>query len=306
MAVKSAISYWRLSIWLYPGIQHAKAGTDAFAEVHFYTVKKEKTANLVYYVGKIRNVEVIKHDQTAQDIIQPVIGRYQADMFNEIVRINADRKGMDDHPFVAVARFELADLDFLDEPVLQPDFDLEKFKRFQPYEFEGDIETVFQNEPEDDETVFVAGKASQTAVYNKTTSDASVTIEKLHIEIVEALEQYLLPKYSVAKANLSIDRMRFRGNPADVVTEHSNQAITIYEVKTSASGRRNIRDAIAQLLDYAAHSGKIKVRKLIIVSPASLTTDELAFLKHLQDRLTYKVEYLCYDKEQEIKFHKQG
>lgn len=62
------------------GIQHAKAGTDAFGEVHFYTVKKERTVNLVYYVGSIRNLEVIKYDQAAQETIQPVIQLYQSDM----------------------------------------------------------------------------------------------------------------------------------------------------------------------------------------------------------------------------------
>lgn len=227
-------------------------------------------------------------------------------MLNEIAQINVDRRGMDDHHFTAVARFRLSDVEFLDEPVLQPDFDLIKFKRFQPYEFDGDIETVFDNEPEDDQPVFIAGKASQTTAYNKKIRDASVTIEKLHTEIIEALEKHLLPKFSIANANLCIERMRFRGNPADVVTQHANKRITIYEVKTSLSGRRNIRDAIAQLLDYAAHSGRIKVRKLVIVSSASLKPAELAFLEHLQETLTYKLEYWCYDKDQVVQFSRQG
>ncbi len=288
------------------GIQHAKAGTDAFAEVHFYTVRKDRTANLVYYVGTIRNLEVIKHDLGAQEIIQPVIRRYQADMISEIEQINADRKGMDDHPFTAVARFKLEDVDFPDEPVYQPNFDLETFKRFQPYEFEGTVEDIFEEEIPDESPVFTAGKASQTSVYNKKNRDASITVEKLHTEIVESLEQHLLPKYSVTKGNLSIETMRFHGNIADVVSQHPNKSITIYEVKTSASGRRNIRDAIAQLLDYAAHSGSLKVKKLVIVSPSWLTPAELTFLNHLQETLSYTLEYLCYDKSQSPQFIKQG
>ncbi len=287
------------------GIQHAKAGTDIFAEVQLYTVKKVKTANLVYYVGSIRNLEVIKNDEAAQNIIRPVIQRFKPDMINEIEQINADRRGMDDNPFIAVARFKLKDVDFPDEPVYQPDFDLETFKRFQPYEFEGSVEDVFEAEIADEQPIFIAGKASQTSVYNKKNRDASVTVEKLHTEIVECLEEYLLPKYSVTKNNLSIEMMRFHGNIADVVTAHNNSTISIYEVKTSASGRRNIRDAIAQLLDYAAHAGMLKVRKLIIVSPSSLTPKELAFLHHLNASLSYTLEYLCYDKNQTPKFAKQ-
>ncbi|SDP10355.1 hypothetical protein SAMN05428975_0315 [Mucilaginibacter sp. OK268] len=288
------------------GIQHAKAGTDAFAEVHFYTVRKEKTANLVYHVGTIRNLEIIKHDPAAQEIIKPVIDRFRADMIEEILQINGDRKGMDDHPFTAVARFKLQDVDFPDEPVYQPEFDLKTFKRFQPYEFEGDFADVFEEELPGDSTEFIAGKATQTSVYNKKNRDASITVEKLHTEIVECLEQHLLPGYSVSRDNLSIEIMRFHGNIADVVTLDRKKSISIYEIKTSASGRRNIRDAIAQLLDYAAHAGTLKVKILVVVSPSWLNALELAFLKHLQDSLAYKLEYYCYDKNRSPKFILQG
>lgn len=284
------------------GLQNSKPSITKYDEVHLYTVKKEKVRNLVYYLGFIKNVYPIKNNATEQQIIKGVISRFNADMLTEIENINADVKGITKFPFRADVKFKLENVLFFDEPIYQPEFDLEKFKRFQPYQFSDSTETIFENKIEDENTGFVSGKSSQTSVYNRKNRESSVTIEKVHSEIVNALELFLNPTYSLTANNISIETMRFNGNIADIVTEESDSSIIIYEIKTSASGRRNIRDAIAQLLDYALHSGNLRVNKLIIVSPSSLTKAEGAFFAELKKRIDFPLEYLCYQKDNSTKF----
>lgn len=112
--------------------------------------------------------------------------------------------------------------------------------------------------------------------------------------MIIALETFLGPIYSVANGNLSIELTRFSGNIADLVTWVDEVNICIYEVKTGATARRNIREAIAQLLDYALHSAQLTVEKLIIVSPVALKQKDLTFIRDLQRSINIPIAYLEY------------
>jgi hypothetical protein len=287
------------------GLQHSNQSLNKYGEVHLYTVKKEKANNFVYCLGFIKNVLTIKKNKKEQDLISAVIDNFNSDMITEVEYINGDVKGIIKFPFEAVVKFKLEDVSFFDEPIYQPNFELEKFKRFQPYKLTTSIDAVFENLDEVGNAGFVSGKSSQTSVYNRKNKESSVTITKLHSEIVDSLEVFLKPKYSLKSRNISIETMRFNGNIADVVTEENDLSISIYEIKTSSSGRRNLRDAIAQLLDYALHSGVLTINKLIIVSPSSLAKAELSFKEGLKTKIKFPIEYLCYQKDSSVKFIKQ-
>ena len=246
----------------------------------------------------------IKNNPKEQGIIKGTISRFNSDMLGEVENINGDVNGIIKSPFEAVVKFKLEDLSLFDEPIYQPSFDLVKFKRFQPYQLTDSIEGIFENGIDDENSGFVYGKSSQTSVYNRRNKESSIIVERVHTEIVEALEIFLRPTYSLRAKNISIETTRFKGNIADIVTKENDCSITIYEIKTSASGRRNIRDAIAQLLDYALHSVD-RVNKLLIVSPSVLTKGELAFLGQLKTKIDFPLEYLCYQKDSSIKFIKQ-
>lgn len=283
------------------GLSNKKQNTTKYDEVHLYTVKKEKSQNQVFYLGFIKNVFPIKNNIEEQKIILDTISKFNADMIIEIENINADLKGITQNAFEAVVKFRLEDVCFFDEPVYQPYFNLGKYKRFQPYQILDSIEEVFASEKKANSSGFLSGKADQTSIYNRKSKESSITIEKVHSEIIEALEKFLNPQYCTIKGNLSIERTRFNGNIADVVTQEKDTSITIYEIKTSASGRRNIRDAIGQLLDYALHSVET-VKKLLIVSPSYLNKSEIEFLEKLKNSVTYPIEYMSYQKDDLTKF----
>jgi hypothetical protein len=199
-------------------------------------------------------------------------------------------------------KFRLNDVHFFDRPVYQPNFDLNKYKRFQPYKLTGSIDLILSPPANNDETTeFVSGKADQTTVYNRKSKESSRVIVKLHSEMIEALESFLQPKFSLLKANISIEMTRFSGNIADLVTKDGT-GICIYEIKTGASARKNIREALSQLLDYALHAGQLTVQRLTIVSPVAITEREIRFLKSLNDTIKFPVNYLEYIPSESIKF----
>lgn len=282
------------------GIEKTNEKIKWYSEIHLYTVEKEKAKNLVYYLGSIKNVQVVKDDSTNQRSIQALVKQYNDDMIKEIKSINGDINGIVKFPFKVLVKFKLKDVSFLDEPVYQPDFNLDKYKRFQPYKLDSPIEDIFVL-GDDEDSDFKSGKSSQTTVFNRTSKESSVTVEKLHTEITEALEKYLAPTFTLSTQNISIETMRFRGNIADVVTKDSLTEISIYEIKTTASGRRNIRDAIAQLLDYALHT-KYTVSKVVIVSPVALNSREIDFLVKLKKKINMPLFYLCYQKNSKDRF----
>lgn len=287
------------------GFQHCKKDINYCERVYLYTVKKEKNSNLVYYVGYIDSLSVIRTGSTVLNEIMPIVATFRNDMLQEVKRINGDTAGMTDYPFQPVVRFKPEDVHFLEDPLLQPDFDLGTYKRFLAYELDGPIDAVFSNTRLEEQTIFTPGKASQRAMYGRENKSASIVVEKLHVEIVEALQRTLSPRYTLELGNISIETMRFAGNIADIVTKEADGSITIYEVKTGASGRRNMRDAVSQLLDYALHSGGLRINKLIMVSPSTLRPDEREFLRGLQRQIGFDLEYLSYQPDATVLFVRQ-
>jgi hypothetical protein len=153
-----------------------------------------------------------------------------------------------------------------------------------------------------DTYIFEPGKAKQSEIYTRLTTSSDKTIVKAHTKILEALEVFLKSTYSISFRNISIEKTRFMGYAADLVTIEPNTSISIYEVKTSLVGRKNIRESIAQLLDYASHAGDTVVNKLVIVAPKKLNTHETRFLDNLKKSIKYKIEYLAYLEDENPSF----
>lgn len=275
------------------GLTRTKQTIKVWKEVHLYTVKKLSGVNHVFYVGILKNVTSLS-ELKEQKAVQNYFDSFFQEMIAEVNSVNGDVIDLVNYGFHPVVKFKMEDALLFPEPIIQPNFKLAQFKRFQPYSVKGSIETIFSSKDEIVDTIFLPGKASQSSVYDRTNKASSKTIQKIHSEIIEGLQSFLFPDYSLHVKNLSIEKTRFNGNIADLVTLHAGRGIEIYEIKTSASGRRNMREAIGQLLDYSLHSGKYTVRKIIIVSPVSLNKTEKLFLKAIQSQIKLKLEYLEY------------
>jgi len=271
--------------------------TSFFEEVHLYTVKKERGKNLVFYLGYINNVEgIINNEEIQEEVAPSVYDPYFKEMLAEIEEINGDTSRLLEKKYYEPSvRFKVTDKHLETEPVLLPNFDLGRYKRFMAYDLtENFLDQVAKTKKRS--TGFKAGKAKQSIEYGRTAVGRTTTVTKLHSEITKSLEKYLKPKYSISKKNISIEMTRFDNCIGDVVTFLPSKKIDIYEIKTTSNARKNIREALAQLLDYSVHS-KEKVNQLIIVSPARLDKSNKKMLKKLNKLIDYPIAYLYYDFE---------
>jgi Leucine-rich repeat (LRR) protein len=165
--------------------------------------------------------------------------------------------------------------------------------------YQGNNETISEIPDEQSESnfslsIFQPGMATQTDRFNRHTSASEKAIIKTHCKIVDQLVAFLSDKYSIVQENISVERTRFAGNIADIVTREIDGNYTIYEVKTSLNGRRNIREALGQILDYISHAGDMVISKMVIVSPVKLSAGNKFFLDKLRTIIRCPIAYLHY------------
>jgi len=289
---------YNIAGWQYGYIRGLSRVHQDIQRVYLYTVRKVNGQKLVYYLGYLNNVEVLNEDW---DEMFPEASQAYKDYFlstiTEVQQINGNSTVLHNDSLRPVIRFRTEDSESLDTPELVPLFPLHRYKRFQPYQITDEILELFENGTEVyDSTSFIfnPGKASQTERFNRYVGASSKSVLKTHSRIIDQLEQYLGSNYSVKRKNLSIEKTRFNGNIADLVTLEADNSISIYEVKTSLNLRKNIREAIAQLLDYSSHSNGTKIRKLVIVSPCELDNRGEEFLESLNSLVQLDIFYMQY------------
>jgi hypothetical protein len=281
--------------------------SDNIDKVYLYTVKEMNGSKQVYYLGFLKNVEILPSNwrEIYPHIIQKFLD-YKKAVIDEVEQTNGDINGLLKDELIPVIRFKLSDINLFDRPRFLEKFPLTRYKRFQPYVLTETIKRIFENISDanfNEESYFIPGKSKQKGTYSKFIDRQEKSITPLHSEIIENLENFLKPNFSIRLKNISIEKTIFRGNIADVVLEYRNRTYCIYEIKTSPSARKNIRDAIGQLLDYALNSGNMKIKKLVIVSPKSGKDNELAFFNSLKKIISFDLEYLIYDDDLPEKFN---
>jgi hypothetical protein len=283
------------------GLRRFHAHDNKVDRVHLYTVQKEAQQKLIYYLGFINDVHLLDDDwETTFPKVAKVYNEYSESVKEEVEKSKGDKAGLSKDEFIPVVRFKVENAFLYDEPILVKNFPLERYKRFQPYRITNEILDIFsfvKIEKSGLPFKFTAGKANQTERYNRYSSSSEKSIIKTHSKIVDRLEEFLKPAYSLKKENISIEKTRFKGNIADIVTIETDRSISIYEVKTNVIARRNIREALAQLLDYASHSENVKINKLFIVSPCRIEEDDIAFLKELKRVIKHSISYISFNDE---------
>jgi hypothetical protein len=280
------------------GIKSSNYRGQTIERVYLYTVDKTENNNFVYYLGYFNNVEGLNEDweDYHKDILK-VLHENAESVLEEVKKINGDISGLKKDPFYPIVRFKVEDIKLLEKPLYLEEFPLNQYKRFQPYTITDEILELFEGlapKETDDPVIFTPGKAKQTKHYIRSLSESERSIEKEHSKIVDKLEYFIKQKYHINEKNLSVELTRFKGNIADIVIRNSEKSITIYEVKTSLIIRKNVREALAQLLDYASHSIGYNIESLVIVSPHKLDHNTEQFLKSLNSKIDYNIKYMSY------------
>jgi hypothetical protein len=290
---------YNVDSWQYGYIRGLKSAKTLLDKVHLYTINIENGQREIYYVGILNKVEPLdsrwnlKFPRAAK-----AFSKYEPSVIDELENVNAVADILKRDEFIPTVRFRISDMEQFPEPILLSGFPLSRYKRFQPYKITPEISRLLATGKAVsalDHFKFVAGKANQTSRYKKYMTGGSKTVIKKHTEIVDKLEKFLSPEYSLAKNNISIEMTKFKGCIADIVTKERDKSMSIYEVKTKIELRRNIREAIGQLLDYTSFSDSTTINKLVIVAPCKLDKDGKAFISSLEKLVKIPIEFLEFD-----------
>ena len=112
---------------------------------------------------------------------------------------------------------------------------------------------------------------------------------QLHNDIQNRLYAYLRDR--VGAAHVGTEQDTGSGTAVDVVTQEGDE-ITFYEIKTSASVRASIRQAIPQLLEYAYWPEETRAKRLVIVSHLPVTKAGEKYLEFLRRKFDLPIYYM--------------
>jgi hypothetical protein len=116
----------------------------------------------------------------------------------------------------------------------------------------------------------------------------SKEVLQTHKEICSALYNELANEYGTS--NIGCDHPTGNGTFVDMVRREGD-TFTFYEIKTYNSLRKNIREALGQLLEYAYWCENRKVKQLIIVSDQAPSKEALAYLAAIRNRFKLPLYY---------------
>lgn len=274
------------------------ADADLINEAFLFTF--EPKTNDRYLVGKVKDVEIIYGDKFEKElkVLARKFQKHKDTFIKDLEEANASTiKIKKETAFYFNIRFKIGNHDFYEELKLTEGLRGRQWNRFQPYIIDGALQEVLEGAIVPKEFVFQPGKAKSSNSHQKRTRSKSSTVNKHHSDISEDLIKYLQPDFSIKDKNLSVDRTYFGNHPADAVLKHGKDLFSILEIKTSPNARKNIREALGQLLDYALWDEQVKIKDLIIIAPTPLNNLEMALFKRLKKNLKLNLRYWQYEKD---------
>jgi hypothetical protein len=272
------------------GVNNLSAKTELINQITLYSISNDKQR---FLVGNLFNVEIIEGFEEEQQKIADLISTYKTSMVEELQGVNADFEHFKKEQLYPNVKFKWDDAAIFHQPIPVNFLDGAEFNRFQAYylkdELIGSIQKAFEQEANFN---FQSGKASNTAEYTKTYSKKDTQVKRRHSEITNDLYDHLIA-IGEKEGNISVEKTRVGGAIVDVVLKKDNY-FELFEIKTSNTALKNIREALGQIFEYALFDGKVKCLRLVIVGPANLKPNEREYFIRLTNLMKTKLEYWAY------------
>lgn len=276
------------------GVNNLSEDVEFLDQITLYTIRGDKQRCLV---GNIHNVEIIKGYE--EEKIVNLIASYMPSMLDELKDVNADYNHFKNNYLLPNVKFKWDEADLFNEPFLVDFLDGVEFNRFQAYRLKEELEVSIKEEfVKKVKFDFQHGKASNTSVYTKSTSNKKTKVRRRHGEITDDLYDYLISK-GFEKENISVEKTRVGGAIVDVVLKHDDE-FDLFEIKTNNTALKNIRQALGQIFEYALMDGEITCKRLVIIGPAELTEQEQDYFKRLKELIQIKLEYWGYRPQEKL------
>lgn len=278
------------------GVNNLSEDVEFLDQITLYTIRGDKQRCLV---GNIRNVEIIAGYEEEQVKIEGLISSYLPSMLDELKKVNADYEQFTiDYPLPNV-KFKWNEVELFNEPFPVSFLDGAEFNRFQAYRLKEDVATLIEKAlAKKIKFDFQHGKASNTSEYSKSTTGKDTKVKRRHGEITDDLYALLISE-GHNKRSISVEKTRVGAAIVDVVLKHSD-GYDLFEVKTSNTALKNIRQALGQIFEYALLDAEITCKRLVIIGPAELAEYEKDYFNRLKKLIKIKLEYWGYNSQEKL------
>ncbi|MDD7885736.1 hypothetical protein [Flavivirga sp. 57AJ16] len=284
-----------------------------FSEYKTYTGRKfnlflytrDYDSKTRYWVGVIRNAEVIDEIENNSAIRHYKIKGWIDEMTNELKKVNADYEnftyGIQKEVLFNV-RFKKEDYEPFGEELIEfnPNQQLVKIDRYNLFDKKGEIELEEDNPPTESDEISGPGKGRKGRSKGKikrTFTNGSREYEDIHSDIQNGLVLDLKKRYPNCKvwaeATTSY-QTRIDVVKLDNRTGHK----TFYEVKSYPKLITCIRIAIGQLLEYMYWPKNERANQLVVVSYHPILPSLKLYLTQLKKKTKLTIGYMCFNREE--------
>lgn len=230
-------------------------------DISLYSINSETSER--WWVGNIKNVRIISLEESDTIFNQYKIAGWLNEMRNQIKEMGGDLLEFDKQKpnmFFNI-KFTPYDLELLDCPLKLAQSDKAVTSTYY---------TLLnkKSDPEFDvpiNTNFILQSGHHNSKYNTTVhyGERIKDIDLVHNRAKDNISDQLVKIYG--ENNVFIENDTGFGTKIDIVVNNSREII-FYEVKTSNSLKLCIREALAQIVEYAYWPDQNRARKLVIVS----------------------------------------
>lgn len=268
----------------------------AIFNISFYSINS-KTGEK-WWIGRIKNVQIISKEAS-----KSIYDEYQKkgwikEMVNQlkVVGANIQEFGRVRPEIFFNLKYKIDDLELMDRPlrVLEDDESIKSYyyssflnKETEP-KLEAVIDKKFSFNPQ-----YKPRKEATRANYGKRETD----VDLFHNRMIGNSYKQLVKIFG--KQNVGEDLNTGLGSKIDLVVQNKDSYI-FYEFKTSNTIRSCIREALAQLLEYAYYPNQRRAQKLIIVSHNKINKEAQEYLELLRKSFKIPVYYRYYNSENDI------
>ncbi|WP_028453017.1 hypothetical protein [Chitinilyticum aquatile] len=270
--------------------QHREKYEGEIFNISFYTINSAKKER--WWLGEIHNIHVVSSDESRSVHATYMKNGWLKEMFAQLEAVGADVdefKDINPDSFCCI-KFRPEDMHLLEEPRLfsskdpavKSDYYNLKNKVGNPLGIE---DRKFHFTPG-----FTAKKDSTTASY----SSQKKEIDLVHNQMQEQIYEQLAEIYG--KDNVSCEQETGFGTKIDVAVR-SSDGYVFYELKTANTSKQCIREALAQLMEYAYYPDESRASRLIVVGPVNISHESKKYLENLRRKFLLPIYYIKYDLE---------
>lgn len=270
--------------------QHIQKYENETFDISFYTINS--TTKERWWLGEILNVNVISSSESSLVHAAYKKNGWIKEMLAQLESVGADLNAFNSirSEVFCCIKFRIEDMRILEEPLL--------FEAKDPA-----VKSNYYNlknhvgNPRGIAPIGFNFKAGSTIKKGKTTASYrshTKEIDLMHNQIQDQIFEQLAKIHG--EENVSCEQDTGFGTKIDIAVRSSNSYI-FYELKTAHTSKQCIREALAQLMEYAYYPNHCRASKLIIVGPVDLSRDSKNYLKKLRSKFFLPLYYMKFDLE---------